>query len=233
MNWIDKYTKIKEDRVVVKLHDDDEKFIKSIIVPTEYYPLHNNRFKVFTNDNTELCKDEAILDVFDSITFEIGHCYTMNGALYDALISNGIDAKIWAGWLFVNGYETPVHHCWVTVGESVLDLSDDNYVKYVINGEAFKYVSSKKEHGELLVDFYAHIKKDKIPHRERCYPCGVPCAGMFYVGAECKSGDDARNFYRKLMKKFPNHECESNCNSDGTNETQRALCKAFGGKVRI
>ena len=45
--WWENQLRDKEDRAVIKLHDENGKFTKSVIVPTDYYPL-NGKHEVFT-----------------------------------------------------------------------------------------------------------------------------------------------------------------------------------------
>lgn len=232
--WIDEHVRQKEHNVVIKLYNN-EQFIKSIIIPTNYYPLHNENYKLFTSKNCDICEDKKILSIFDSIKFQLGHCYTMNGELYKELIKNGIDAKIWAGWLFVNESEIPIHHCWVTVKNSLLDIADDNYVKYkyVENADIWKNAKSKEDYGKLLAQFYQDCIKNKITNSQRCKPCGKPVENMLYIGSECKDGNDARNIYKQLIKRYPNHEAEANCDNNGENEGQRLIKQFFCGNIII
>lgn len=223
--WYEESAILKKDKVVVKLYDKNERFVKSVIIPTIRYPL-NGKYEVFHCGNTEMVKDEEILKIFDSVKYTIGHCYTNVEMLIDNLKKAGYDAKSYVGWLFTGKGEVPVHHCWVVLnGKSVLDLSDDFTV--MLSGENaknFQKAVSKKEMSEMIVSFQMAAKTQK--NRVRCYPVGMPTRFLLYVGCECNP-ENGRNIYQKLIKEFPEHECEKNCDSSGMNETQKIL-KKFG-----
>ena len=53
----------KENRVVVKMYCR-ESFVKSVVIPTSYYPL-NGQYEVFTQENTEVLEDEKVLALID------------------------------------------------------------------------------------------------------------------------------------------------------------------------
>ena len=67
--WWENQLRDKEDRAVIKLHDENGKFTKSVIVPTDYYPL-NGKHEVFTYQNTEAVTDKEILNLFDKVKYE-------------------------------------------------------------------------------------------------------------------------------------------------------------------
>lgn len=209
----------KEDRVVIKLREDDNTFIKSIIIPTEYYPL-NDKYQMFTWKNTQEVTDKKILDVFDKVSYEIGRCYRNSAVLLERLKEAGYDAKSYCGWLFVGQGETPIHHCWIMIDNSIIDLSDE-FTMYALQcRESF---GSEKDAREAFIGF--HMENRKRKNSERCCPVGVPAPNMLYVGCECNP-ENGRTLYRELMKRFPEHECEANCNAKGENITQIALREA-------
>lgn len=216
--WHEKSATFKENRAVVKLHDENGDFVKSVIIPTVYYPLNGN-YEVFHYKNTEQVHDEAVLKVFDRIKYSIGRCYTNTKALVAALRKEGIDVKSYVGWLFVD--ETiPVHHCWAVLnGNSILDLSDDLTQKFSSeNRKNFENVKNSDELRKVLASF--HVAAMKWKNSERCFPVGKVSSTLLYVGCECDP-DDGRIIYQRLKKQFPDHECDRNCDSSGLNETQK------------
>lgn len=218
--WFEsKNVKIKKDKVVVKLYNGNN-FIDSCIIPTVYYPL-NGKMEVFTCDNTEQVKDEGILKIFDSIKYNIGHCYSDTKNLVSELRKNGYNAKEYVGWLFTGENDYPVHHCWCVLDNSVLDLSDHYSVMLTgSNGEYFKEAKTREEQAYLMADFMKSALN--VKNSIRCYPVGTPTPIMFYVGSECDS-EEGRLIYQRLMKEFPNHKIERNCDNKGYNPTQRIL----------
>lgn len=223
--WYDDAKKViqKEDKVVVKLRKDDDTFIKSIIIPTEYYPL-NDKYQVFTWKNTQEVTDKKILAIFDKATYEVGHCYKNSSLLLEKLKEAGYDAKSYCGWLFVGQNEIPIHHCWLMIGNSIIDLSDE-LTMYTLNYG--RNIKTYKESRESWIAFHRDCINRK--NSERCCPVGVPSPNVLYVGCEC-SPEQGRLLYQNMMKRFPNHECEANCNAKGENITQLAIKEVRKGK---
>lgn len=222
--WHNICTRYKEDRVVVKLRDEHGNFKKSVIVPTVQYPL-NGKYEVFHYQNTKQVTDEKVLKVFDKIKYRIGCCYLNAKELVAALREEGLEAKSYVGWLFTNPHQFPVHHCWVVMnGEAVLDLSDD--FTAMLSGQNAENFKNKdiKETRELIADFQMAARK--VSNSVRCQPVGTPTPFLLYVGCECDP-DEGKTIYQKLIERYPNHECQRNCDSSGMNATQKVM-KAKG-----
>ena len=218
--WTDKYLKLKEDKAVVKLYRPDDTFIKSIIIPTVQYPL-NGEYKAFHSGNASVVEDARVIDIFNKQEYNIGRCYTNTASLVNDLKAAGYNAKSYAGWLFIGENQLPVHHCWAVLDDHiVLDLADDFTVLYKLNGDMFEEVKSMEKYQELVADFVKESKKQ--PHAVRCAPLGVPSEFLLYIGCECEP-DKAAQIYRNLIKEFPKHECQRNCDVSGMNRIQRKL----------
>lgn len=201
--WIDKSLFIKKDRVIVKLHKDNA-FWKSVIIPTDYYPLDNNRIEVFHAGNCQKVTDNTVISAFDSLKYEIGHCYGNSEKIVKKLNSVGIKAVQYVGWLFV-GERIPVFHSWAVIDNSVLDLADDFSVLYGANSEVWQGVNSREEFAELLADFYNNVQENKITNSQRCANVGVPTQGLLYVGCECNA-NKGKELYNTIRAKYPDHE---------------------------
>lgn len=229
--WINnsKYFKQKDDRVIIKLYDesdvgDKEKFLKSIIVPTVMFPLNKpNDFKVFTYKNTIHTTDENIIRAFDKSDYVVGHCYNNANDLSKRLIKEGVNVKTYAGWLFVEENDYPVHHCWCVVesteGDILLDLADD----FIQRNKYFHSVDGIKDvddYRELQIQFYLEAKK--VPHSVRCEPVGQCSPSMVYIGCECDS-EQAKDIYRDLLREYPNHCSDSNTDENGLNKLQKMM----------
>ena len=218
--WHEECARFKEDKAVVKLTNADGSFKGSVIVPTLYYPL-NGDYEVFTYKNTEPVTDEAVLEIFDSVEYHIGHCYQNTEKLVTKLRDAGYDAKSYVGWMFIDVTEYPVHHCWCVLNGSVLDLSDDHTL--MLSGENGKIINEAKsiqEKRELIASFAAWAKG--LRNRDRCTPVGTPTPFMLYIGCECEP-EQGRAIYRNLMKDYPDHECERNCDENGWNAMQKLM----------
>lgn len=205
---------IKEQKVVCKLRDEDKRFIKSVIMPTDMYPLANNDIHVFSDENLEEITDKEVLDVIDQVPYKIGHCYTNSQNIVDALAKVGVEACIYCGWAFVSLSELPFFHCWVMLDDThLIDLANDyirklNYV-YDVYGDESKHFTRDRWR-------YAFVEATKflssLPNSERC------CIGMadnkIYVGCPVKNANEARRLYNYLIGKFPNHESIEDVNKN-------------------
>ena len=223
--WYNKQTMQKRHKVVVKLQNMDGSFKESCLIPSVMYPLDdrnsmNGLYEVFTNENTTMIEDKKILDIFDSVKYEIGHCYQNTDVLVEKLIRAGYNAKSYVGWLFLSGTSYPIHHCWAVVDNHVLDLSDDFSVKF--NRHNLKNFENKSldEQRLVLADF--HKEAAKYPNSVRCAPVGKVTMPLFYVGCECEP-EKGRAIYRKLISTFPDHPVHKNVGKDSLNQTQRIL----------
>ena len=220
--WHEKYLFEKNDRAVVKLRHKDGSFWRSIIIPTDKYPL-NGQYEVFTYNNTERISDEKVLSIFDRNIFDVGRCYHNAEILSEDLKKEGYPAVTYAGWLFTDESELPIHHCWTVLnGKHVLDPSD--FFTVLFSGENIKHFENARNKDEcvaLMGDFMKAAKKEK--NHIVCYPVGLPSSNFLYIGSPC-SPDYARQIYQELMRKFPDHECDRT-DRNGLNATQRILVK--------
>jgi len=218
--WFEGQAKFKENKVIVKLHDEKGGFLKSVIIPTDYYPL-NGEYRAFHYGNTRALKDDEVIKIFDSVKYRVGRCYSNTLALVDALRSGGYNAKPFVGWLFTSNSDFPVHHSWCVLDDDiVLDLSDDFTVMLSgENGENF-HQKSIEEAREVIASFCEAARKQ--PNHIRCSPVGTPTPFLLYVGSECEPLD-GKIIYNNLIRRYPDHECQRNCDDSGMNATQRKL----------
>lgn len=220
-SWLDK-VKITPDRCVVKIRDNDENFIESVVIPTSMWDLPAP-FRVFHQDNTKICEDTQILEVFDSVTYKVGHCYTNTENLIKAFKNKGINALAYAGWLFTTqDKDFPIWHSWVVIDNYVLDLSDNYNVLFNMNGDKFagKSVEECRQLNADFLDFAIHNWKNS----QRCLPVGQAYEDFLYVGFECEP-NRARKIYNDLIKKYPNHKTQSETNANGFNKAQEEAKK--------
>lgn len=222
--WYNKAARFKEDRVVVKLKNPDNSFKTSVIIPTAYYPL-NGKCEVFTSENTKRVTDKTVLDIFDKVKYNIGWCYSNSAALTEELVKAGFDAKTYVGWLFTEVTDYPVHHCWVILnGESVLDLGDDfTQMLSGENGKHFEKAESVEEQRELIASFALAARS--YPNSIRCSPVGTPTPFLLYVGCPCDA-EKGKDMYNRLVRQYPDHECQRNVDKSGYNATQRKMKEA-------
>lgn len=216
------YVRQKENKVVVKLKNQDGTFKESCIVPTVMYPL-NGPLQVFNTNNTCLVEDKTLLEVFNSVKYQVGKCYQNSIDLAAALRALGYEAKTYVGWLFLSETTYPVHHSWVVVENHVLDLSDDySIMLYGDNKKNFDNCKSLEEQRQMLASFRQAAAKQ--PNSVRCSPVGCPSSFLLYIGCECDP-DKGRKIYRDLIKTYPNHPVHKNVGADGLNATQSLFKK--------
>lgn len=213
--------RFKEDKVVAKLYNEDGSFKMAINIPSVYWPLNEVKYEIFRYDDCEEITDKAILEAFDATNYKIGRCYTNVEHLVKNLRDRGIEAEPYVGWLFVEENGTPIHHCWVVVNGSVLDLADD-YAVQMANIEHFNKAETDEELRELIADFQKWARQ--FPNSKRCMPLGKPTPGLLYVGCPC-GPRMGRTIYNRLMRAWPDHVCDRNCDATGMNATQRVIAK--------
>lgn len=225
-DYYDKFFYINKDgRFVAKIYTDEGEFIDSIIIPSLYYPLNDVSFKTFHHYNCELVDDEVVIECFDKVKYQTGRCYAMADELSQILLENDIPHNIWCGWLFC-GTRLPIHHCWITTGsndEHLLDLQDNvQYTEYCL-----EYNKVAHDDTDAITDLITTLgvkrMKGEIPNRVACCNAGRPHPSFYYVGCKTECGDTAREFYRKLIKEFPDHPCKANIDQKGMTKVQKII----------
>lgn len=221
--WFHKYMKVKPEKAVIKLRNEDGSFWKSIIIPTSLYPL-NGKCEVFTCDNTEIVTSEEILSIFDRHEYNMGWCYQNTERLSKDLLKNGYNAVTYAGWLFTSETDLPIHHCWTVLdGKYILDPSDFYSVFFSENNiKNFAETKDREDFVSVLASFMEAAKKEK--HSTVCAPVGKVSGNLVYVGCPC-TPKQGREIYRNLMRQYPDHECDRT-DGQGLNPTQQLMLKA-------
>lgn len=224
MSWTQKKIKVREDKVVVKLYDDNENFVRSIITPTILYPLTKGIIRTFTYDNTEFITNKDIVALIDTVEYKIGKCFNNCERLINVLNEHNFDVKSYAGWLFLEN-EIPVWHNWLVINENqIIDLAntDDKYsTESFLKNRNIKELSIDEQEKEIL-SYFEMLKE--LVNSERCM-MGKANKLFFYVGTEC-SPTLAFKFYDNLLNEYPEHESYSNCNKKtGLNQTQSLLAE--------
>lgn len=88
------------------------------------------------------------------------------------------------------------------------------------NGEHFKTAKSIEESRELIASFHEYAMN--VENHLRCHAVGQATPFLLYVGSECDP-NYGRVIYQRLMDKYPDHECQRNCDGEGYNATQRIM----------
>lgn len=218
--WYENCLMEKQERAVIKLRHNDGTFWRSVIIPTDKYPL-TGTYKVYHCGNMEAITDPKVLKIFDRHKFKPGHCYSNAKILSDDLRNEGYSVETYAGWLFVDSTELPVHHCWTVLdGKHILDPADFfTAMLHGSNRENFKD-SKNRTDGIAVLSSFLEAAKNELNHVV-CAPVGIPSEGLLYVGGKC-APEQAKTVYQLLMKKYPDHECDRT-NKRGLNQTQEIL----------
>lgn len=215
ISWVNDFTRIKLkngdiERVIVKLYNQDV-FFKSIIIPTEYYPLPSGKIKTFDYRNTDFLTDNKIRDAFDNTEYLVGKCWDNCLRLGEELTKRNINFQYYGGWLFISDL-IPVFHSWIEYDGNVLDLANMN--------TEFQTEMKNGRTEEDIVRFHSHVKN--VTNSERCN-LGKVYEEFFYVGVPMHP-QKAKIYYENLLDKFPDHETGTNISKKtGLNRTQALL----------
>ena len=219
---------ISDGRFVGKLYTPEGEFLESILIPSEKYPLNDSQFSMFHKDNCKEVTDKAILDCFNAISYRSGFCYSMADELSKLLNEHGIKHSMWCGWFFVYA-KTPLHHCWITVGDnddSVLDLQDD--FSYMFQTTNIKENMAEDDVRQKLSNHYIRRLKGEVANTTACQTVGVPSPIIWYVGSRISSGESGKAIYNNLIRKFPEHPCNQRL-QNGMTKGQQILYNEKGG----
>ena len=193
----------------------------TVKVPSAMWPLKGKHSYFLNAENTELCTDERIQAIFDTVAFETGKCYRNAERLRAALSEAGYPAEFCCGWLFI-GETVPVHHAVVVIpgddggrGMMVFDLSSIDYTK----AETAMQTMSIEDCRKWLVDWIAALQ-GKPRSSYTTFGQGLPNSA--YIVAEC-SYEDAIKIRTKLEKAYPKHPALGWFCADTKTPIQRAL----------
>lgn len=193
---------------------------KPIKIPSQMYPL-TGTLNILSHTNTAPFEDtpqtDKIRAVFDSITPDVGRCYTNTEKLLDALAREGIEAKSFVGWLFPEG-DMPVHHCFTVIDNHILDFNPNLNLLHP-KMEAYATLSMEAAR-DKFTDVFLEMRE--MPNSEAAI-FGQIDMHSIYFASPCKPSDGLK-IYNKLMKAYPKHPCYTNL-TNGTNATQKMILK--------
>ena len=194
----------------------DEKPIK---IPSQMYPL-TGQLCVVRHGNTEPFPDgeetERIREVFDSITPGLGTCYTNTRNLIDALAEIGVKATPYVGWVFIGGDSLPVHHCFASIGNHVLDLTVRPEL-FIPQGETnFEDIEQARE--AIAQRF---VSLEETPNSQKATFGQLSQYSMCFV-SQCKPEEGLKQ-YQKLIKAYPKHPCYRNITEKRMSRTQEVI----------
>lgn len=176
------------------------KFDNNIInIPSRMYPLESDEYKVFSSENTEDITDTKIIDIFDSLEFNIGRCFTNSEKLCAALNDARHNAVQYVGWVFI-GDTFPVHHSFVVVNNHILDTVTFAISKDDAFYDKIAYLPRERQYEEM--SDYIIAQRAKLNHEVLVFGrVGPQC---IYIGspATAEQGID-RN--KELRLVYPEH----------------------------
>lgn len=207
---------------------------KPIIIPSQLYPLSGVP-EVFYEENTEVCTDQQLKDIFDNTDASIGFCYTNIQNLADNLRKAGISKqryKTYIGWLFI-GEQVPIHHAFLVVDNIyLLDFSASRIHEQLLSNykpEELEALTIEELRDKLANEF---MKEAIKPHSQRA-TFGKALPSHVYIASPCKP-NQGRLQYNKLIKSHPNHPCIRGTTPSGATDMQlRIIKKRQEGNERI
>lgn len=194
----------KSSRIIVKIPN------ATISIPSPMYPLESENFRLFTESNTSEITDKNIINIFDSLEFQLGRCFTNSEKLYNALREAGYPAEQYVGWVFT-GNELPVHHSFVVLDNHILDTTI-SFLSQDIEKLSYINLLPQQQQREKLADYY--LSQESLPnHEKRIFGAVDPM--YLYIGAP---GTAAQGIQRnkELRTVYPNHPCFQNVKGNST-----------------
>lgn len=200
----------KATRIIVKLQNDNK-----VVIPSRMFPLESKPYRVINTENTENVIDKEVIRIFDSIEYEIGHCFSNSKKLTQALLDAGYQAKQYVGWVF-DDCNYPVHHSFVMLDEHILDLSME-FLFEDLQEMSLKQMS-KDEARTLFMQ--KHEEKKLMKNHEKCN--FGKCDKMYvYVGAE-GTAEQGIERNRILREEYPDHPSFADV-KNGITKTQQMM----------
>lgn len=187
---------LKETKIPIQIG------VSKYYLGTKMFPFNSRRVKIFNNEVTnDISLPSDFYSLVDGMEWESGFCYSNAAKVQRVLHHLGIlEAEFYAGWVSILG-NLPLHHAWVVLGDSVIDMSIDMremaFLKTVVPEEGVDW------RAKVLPD----LKKIRLSKRPSvsCVIGKLP-EGYVYVG--CRDTiDGARKKFNEIKKTIPNHPC--------------------------
>lgn len=188
-----------------------------IKIPSQLYPL-TGEMDIIHHGDTAAFPDgslkEQIKSIYNNIQPNIGTCYTNTQTLIEALQAVGIQAQSYVGWV-ISGGALPVHHCFASIENHVLDLTIRPAIIYESMGQ-FGDITIEELREKIANRM---IEMESIPNSEKT-TFGQVDEYTIYIASKCKP-HVGFNVYQKLMRAHPNHPSYQNLHGGKISETQR------------
>lgn len=201
---------------------------KPIKFPSQMFPVAGH-LEIIHHNNTEPFEEgaetEKLRKVYDSVSPGIGTCYHNIRVLLDACEKEQIKIVPYVGWVIIGGGR-PVHHCFATIGNHVLDLAvrPDEFIP-----KGNEQVLNLEDGRELVAnDFVSRIQYMKNSEKSTF---GQVSSYEIYLASPCSPEMGLKTF-QKLMQAYPKHPCYTNVEkSNGMNLTQKKIYEKMGAHI--
>jgi hypothetical protein len=172
--------------------------------------------RTFTTDNTSEIDIPILADKLNRTGFESGFCYLNSSTVLRIGIAMGLPVKFHAGWVFV-GHEYPVHHAWVTLGTSLIDMSISRREMEILHQVNY----SNPKWREAVAPKLLQLRSVGIALADDRIFGKVP-ERLVYVG--CPDDDfNAKRTFRMLINRYPRHPSYPGISANGASKLQQIL----------
>lgn len=152
------YYKYKTNKIMFRVREE------IINIPSRMYPLESPGYTLFTPSTTVPIEDDRIEEIFDSLEFEMGRCFTNSEKLCKALNDVGYKAEQYVGWVFMQD-ELPVHHSFVVLGNSIIDPTVSLLCKDI---EQLERLNPGSDHETRINLMNLYKEKQFLPNHIKC-----------------------------------------------------------------
>lgn len=204
------YYKYKTNKIMFRVREE------IINIPSRMYPLESPGCTLFTPSTTVPIEDDRIEEIFDSLEFEMGRCFTNSEKLCKALNDVGYKAEQYVGWVFMQD-ELPVHHSFVVLGNSIIDPTVSLLCKDI---EQLERLNPGSDHETRINLMNLYKEKQFLPNHIKCI-FGKVDDLYVYVGAPGTAEEGIKRNVL-LRKEYPDHPCFQDV-SNGTTAMQRMI----------
>lgn len=191
---------VKDTRFIVKTITETGQ--ATFVVPSRLFPLEDiQRAGVFVCENTQNASED-ILEPFDKVHYNVGHCYQNAEMLEAVLKARGYNAQMYSGWVFLGYDGPPIHHSWVIVDDMLLDLSNDRTLLYNSKYVNLMQGKSKDAARKVFTEYMSWAMK--LPNHIRCEGAGKVRPDELYIGCPSTLAKSAF-LVNRLYDEFPGH----------------------------
>lgn len=188
---------IRPNKVILK-----QTHSQTITIPSKMYPLQNKKtIQFFHSATTEPLSDDNVIDVFDSIEFEVGRCYGNMEKLEEAFKQAGLgkDLQVFTGWMVMPN-DPPIHHAWAMYKD--VHLIDP--AARIDHYELLQAQTERKPKEQLRKEIVKLQEQAEDADNHDIMTFGQSLPIFIYIGSET-TPNEGRTVFNKLTQTYPNH----------------------------